>query len=188
MRKETNYCETFEALVSRYQRRLYLYALRILHNREDAEEAVQDAFVKAHRAWTRGGAEPRDYARLSPWFFKITLNVARNRLRRKRLVQITGDRLSDSRSWYRALEDRWSPDVILDHHVTRDLVEHAIDDLPSHLLEAARLRFIEGLTHSEIAEQRSQPVGTVKSQVSRARRALRQVLEPVLAASPLRPA
>ena len=180
MRNTTKYCESFEAMVDKYQRRLYLYALQILRNHEDAEEAVQDAFVKAYRAWAKCDAEPSRYARLSAWFFKITLNVVRNRLRRKRIAQISVDELNELHPLHSVLEDRSSPDVILDRHSTFDLVERAIRDLPSHLLEAARLRFIEGLTHSEIAERCSQPVGTVKSHVCRARLLLRHVLEPAL--------
>ena len=180
IRNETTYLETFEALVNRYQRRLYFYALQILHNHEDAEEAVQDAFVKAYRGWAKVAAKPLHYARLRAWFFKITLNVARNRLRKKRVAQVNVDQFNGSHSWHRALEDRLSPDVIIDRHTTAKLVEQAINELPSHLFESARLRFVEGLTHSEIAERCSHPVGTVKSHVSRARRLLRQLLQPTL--------
>jgi len=181
MRIEANYCESFEALVNKYERRLYVYALQMLRNPEDAEEAVQDAFVKAYRAWAKSDAQQPPYTRLSAWFFKITLNVVRNRLRRKRFAQVSVEDLDDSASSRTPLEDRLSPDVILDRHASIDLIERAIRELPSHLLEAARLRFIEGLTHSEIAKRCSQPEGTIKSHVFRAKRLLRQALKPAFA-------
>ncbi len=179
MHKAAEFRESFESLANRYRRQLYLYSLQILHNPEDAEEAVQDAFMRAYRALRKGGAAPLDNARLRAWLFKITLNVVRNRMRRKQHPQVSIDELeSDSRQ--RALEDRSSPDVVLDRHTTCALVERAIRKLPSHLLEVARLRFIEGLTHSEISEQCARPVGTIKSYVFRAKQVLREVLEPAL--------
>lgn len=175
--------ENFEALVATYRRRLYLYALNMLRNHEDAEDAVQDALVRAYRAYNTMEAKPLNDARLSAWLLKITLNVVRNRFRRKQLVQVPVDALNDPHSWHSALEDRLSPDVVVDQNATFALVERAIRDLPSHLLEAARLRFIEGLSHSEIARRCSQPEGTVKAKVFRAGRRLRQILEPTLGAS-----
>lgn len=173
--------ESFETLVNEFQRRLYLHALQILHNHEDAEEAVQDAFVRAYRAWGEGDPKSVPYGRLSAWFFKITLNVARNRLRRKRFAQISVDELSEFNTSNSGLEDRSSPEVIVDRYATMDLIERAIRELPSHLLEAARLRFVEGLSHSEIAQRCSQPEGTIKAKVFRARLMLRQLLKPVFA-------
>lgn len=171
--------DSFEALVSKYQRPLYLYALRILRNREDAEDAVQEAFLRVYRGWTKYDAKLGHQARLRAWFCKITLNVVRNRLRIKRLAQVSLDEMSDFKVSHSTLEDRLSPDVILDRHTTIDLVERAIRELPSHLLETARLRFIEGLSHSEIARRCSHRDGTVKSHVFRAKRMLRKALQPV---------
>lgn len=174
--KTEKYSENFETLVNTYQRRLYFYALRILRNHEDAEEAVQDAFMRVHRALSKSDTKRLHYARLSAWLFKITLNVVRNRLRRKRLEQISVDEGSHS-----ALQDRTSPDVILDRHTTIELTERAIRELPPYLLVAARLRFIDGLPHSEIAQRCLQPEGTVKANVFRAKRLLRQILAPAFA-------
>lgn len=182
MRKMAGCRESFEALVQRYQRRLYLYALQILHSHEDAEEAVQDAFMRAYRALGKDGASPFDGTRLGAWLFKITLNVARNRLRRKKHPQISFDALNATDSWHSALEDRSSPDVILDRNTTFTLVERSIRELPTHMLETAHLWFIEGLTHGEIAQHCSKPEGTVKSHVFRAKRKLRKALAPSLAA------
>ncbi|HTU32689.1 MAG TPA: sigma-70 family RNA polymerase sigma factor [Candidatus Acidoferrum sp.] len=183
MRKAANSLETFESLIERYQGKLNSYALRIVRNREDAEEVVQDAFVRAYRAWARFDAKPPYHARVSAWLFRITANIARNRFRKKQLPQIAVDALSDARIRQTALEDRSSPDVIVDRSATIELVERAIRQLPICQLQTARLRFIEGLTLSEIAVRCSRPLGTIKSHVSRARQRLRQVLEPALGAA-----
>src|SRR5271155_435210 len=72
--------ENFERLVDDYQRRLYGFALRMTGNREDAEEIVQDAFVRAYRALGKMSEQQRAELRLQPWLYTITLNVTRNRL------------------------------------------------------------------------------------------------------------
>jgi RNA polymerase sigma-70 factor, ECF subfamily len=174
---------TFDATVARYWRGLYLYALRMLHNHLDAEEAVQETFLRAYRYFAKQGTKPQLNARTSAWFLKITLNVVRNRLRKKWFSQISFDELKHSHTWDSVLEDRLSPDALVDRNATFDLVECAIRDLPAHLLEAARLRFVEGLTHTQIAQRFSQPVGTVKSHVFRAKRLLREVLQPTFRAA-----
>ncbi len=171
---------SFEELVLMYHKRLYAYAVQILRNREDAEEAVQDAFLRAHRAWEKMEPKPCHDARLRGWLYKITLNVVRNRFRKKQLTQICIDELNDPHSWHSSLEDRSRPDTLVDERATFGLVEGAIRGLPSHLHEAARLRFIEDLTHPEIAERCAQPIGTIKSQVFRARLLLRAQLAPSL--------
>ena len=165
---------SFDALVTAYRRRLNRYALHLLKNREDAEEAVQDAFMRAYRDLEKQGTTVPDNTRTKAWLFKITLNVVRNRLRRKRLTQIVFDESNHSECWESALVDRIA---------TFALVERAICALPFHLLESARLRYIEGLTPTQIARRCSLPVGTVKSHVCRARRLLREVLQPTLRAA-----
>ena len=74
----------FERIVDDYQRRLYGFALRMTGNRGDAEEIVQDAFVRASARLGKCPLEQRSDLRLQPWLYTITLNVTRNRLRSKR--------------------------------------------------------------------------------------------------------
>ena len=85
--------ENFERIVDDYQRRLYGFALRMTGNREDAEEIVQDAFVRAYRALAKMDPQQRSELRLQPWLYTITLNVTRNRLRSKRPTNVALDSL-----------------------------------------------------------------------------------------------
>src|SRR5215471_740605 len=75
---------TFESLVRAYQDRLYSFALRVTRNAQDAEEVAQDAFVRAYRALATYGEERIRALALRAWLYRITLNVARNRLRGKK--------------------------------------------------------------------------------------------------------
>ena len=171
--------ENFDRIVDDYQRRLYGFALRMTGNREDAEEIVQDAFVRAYRALGKMSPEQRAELRLQPWLYTITLNVTRNRLRSKRPPSVALDALADPDALLRgSVEGPARPDSIVEQNAEVALVEAALLQLPMHLRAAATLRFIEGRSHPEIAEILNQPIGTVKSHVHRAVRILRKILGP----------
>jgi RNA polymerase sigma-70 factor (ECF subfamily) len=171
--------ETFDRIVDDYQRRLYGFALRMTGNREDAEEIVQDAFVRAYRALGKMSAEQRAELRLQPWLYTITLNVTRNRLRSKRPSNVALDALADPDALLReSTPGPPQPETIVERNTEIALVERALLQLPMHLRAAATLRFIEGRSHPEIAEILHQPIGTVKSHVHRAVRILRRILGP----------
>lgn len=171
--------ETFDRIVDDYQRRLYGFALRMTGNREDAEEIVQDAFVRAYRALGKMSLEQRTELRLQPWLYTITLNVTRNRLRSKRPTNVALDALADPDALLReSNEGPPRPETIVEQNAEVALVEAALLQLPMHLRAAATLRFIEGRSHPEIAEILNQPIGTVKSHVHRAVRILRKILGP----------
>ena len=173
--------ERFDKIVDEYQRRLYGFALRMTGNREDAEEIVQDAFVRAYRALGKMSDEQRAELRLQPWLYTITLNVTRNRLRTKRPTNVALDALADADALLRGSAVREAPlqpEKIVEQKADMALVERALLQLPMHLRAAATLRFIVGRSHPEIAEILNQPIGTVKSHVHRAVRILRRILGP----------
>lgn len=171
--------ERFESIVDDFQRRLYGFALRMTGNREDAEEIVQDAFVRAYRALGKMSPEQRAELRLQPWLYTITLNVTRNRLRSKKPTNVALDALADPDALLRdSLEGPVQPQMVVERDADMALVEKALLQLPMHLRAAATLRFIEGRSHPEIAEILHQPIGTVKSHVHRAVRILRRILGP----------
>jgi RNA polymerase sigma factor (sigma-70 family) len=171
--------ERFESIVDEFQRRLYGFALRMTGNREDAEEIVQDAFVRAYRALGKMSDEQRAELRLQPWLYTITLNVTRNRLRSKKPTNVALDALADPDALLSGRgEGPERPEAIVERGTDMALVEQALLSLPMHLRAAATLRFIEGRSHPEIAEILGQPIGTVKSHVHRAVRILRRILGP----------
>jgi RNA polymerase sigma-70 factor (ECF subfamily) len=172
--------EHFDRVVDEYQRRLYGFALRMTGNREDAEEIVQDAFVRAYRALLKMSAEQRAELRLQPWLYTITLNVTRNRLRSKRPTNVALDALADPDALLQGSnrEPPLQPEKVVEQNDNIALIERALLALPMHLRAAATLRFIEGRSHPEIAEILGQPIGTVKSHVHRAVRILRKILGP----------
>jgi len=149
----------FAEVYRRHGRALYGTALRMLRRPEDAEDAVQDAFLAFHR--TRP-ALPDD--RIGPWLSRVVINGCLDRLRR-------GKRWSSD-----PFEDTDHAVAPADGETGMDL-ERAVGQLP----EKARLVFllhdVEGLKHRELADLLRLNIGTTKSQLFRARRMLRGFLQ-----------
>jgi RNA polymerase sigma factor (sigma-70 family) len=176
---------TFEALVRAYQDRLYSFALRVTRNPQDAEEVAQDAFVRAYRALGGYGGERIRALALRAWLYRITLNVARNRIRGKkpRLVSIDHPHSSasaesgDGRSaWEPADDPAERPDARYEEGRRRADIQTLVGRLPKRYREPLVLRYVEGLQLDEVAKVLGQPLGTAKSNVHRAIVALRESL------------
>jgi RNA polymerase sigma-70 factor, ECF subfamily len=166
----------FEQIVGDYEEYLSNLARRMMRNREDAEEVVQDALVRAHRAMSIMSPHERRELRLKSWLYTITLNVARNRLRRKTPFSVSIDATEDPERLFPRATSSPTPETLFERRVEMELVEDALRHVPARLRPTAVLRFIEGRTHPEIAEIFSQPVGTVKSHVHRAALIMRRFL------------
>jgi RNA polymerase sigma-70 factor (ECF subfamily) len=145
-------------------------AMLILHNRSDAEEAVQDAFL---RAWRFRTAVP-DGAGVKPWLYRVVVNAALSKLRadgnrRTRTVSLD-DQVKPS-----ALRPRAAPAQPEDWVVGRErqqVVLDAMAGLPDHLRVVVALRYYAQLSEKEIAEVIHRRPGTVKSRLHEARRLL----------------
>lgn len=167
----------FERLVRDYQDRLYSFALRLTRIREDAEEVTQDAFVRAYRALRTYPAERIRALALRAWLYRITLNVARNRLRGKRpefvRIGVRGEEGSGGSAWEPedAPEDR--PDSRYERAEKRADLATLVAGLPPRYQAPLILRYVEGLPLEEVAAVLKQPLGTAKSNVHRAINALR---------------
>ncbi len=170
---------SFELLVCRFQDRLFSFALRVTGRREDAEEVAQDAFVRAYRALKSYPAERIRAMALKAWLYQVTLNVARNRLRRKRhpTVSLDGDGRADAPSAREPADDPDArPDARLEVKRTRADIASLVEQLPERYRAPLILRYVEGLKLEEVATILKQPVGTTKSNVHRAINALREAL------------
>jgi RNA polymerase sigma-70 factor (ECF subfamily) len=158
----------FERIVGDYEAKLRVFAQRMSRSREDAEEIVQDAFLRAYRALERMPENLRQDLRLKGWLYTITLNVARNRMRRKPPAVVSLDDVDDAARFRLNCVERETPESALDERASLELAESALLCVPEHLRATARLKFLEGRTHREIAKTFHQPIGTVKSHVRRA--------------------
>jgi len=169
----------FEQLVSHYQDRLYSFAYRMIRNREDAEEVAQDAFVRAYRALKAYPSERIRSLSMRAWLYQITLNVTRNRLRRKRLrlVSTSAADPSEAAPAFDAPDDpERRPDSIFEKEERRTRLEALVATLPERYRSTLVLRYVEGLSLEEVAAILKQPLGTVKSNAHRAVVALRELI------------
>ncbi|HEX5759639.1 MAG TPA: sigma-70 family RNA polymerase sigma factor [Thermoanaerobaculia bacterium] len=161
----------FYDLVRRYERPVYALVLRMVRDPALAEDLAQEVFVKAHRAL---GAYDSS-RKLSSWLFKIAHNTALDHLRRPELATVALEAgVDDRRDWADVLVDASAPDPEAAAG-RRDLaraLSAAIVRLRPEYRAAVVLRFQEGLSYQEIAEALDQPLGTVKTNLHRARKAL----------------
>lgn len=159
----------FDGLVDRYKDRLINVLFRILNNRNEAEDLVQETFLRVYQH-----RQDYDFTYcLSTWIYTIALNLAKNELRRKKKfkfysifdMEANGVELRDTKPGPQSLK------IILDKAVAK---------LPVKYKTAFVLRDINQLSYEEVAQVLGVPLGTVKSRVNRARAILKDELRPKL--------
>lgn len=158
--------DAYALLVGRYRPRLSRYALRMLGNREDAQEALQDAFIRAYRALGRCD----DPERFGSWLFSILVNRCRT----------SGGRLARRARTF--VSDEAAARVAVDSHPVeqaawREEIDRALAQLDSDQREAFLLKHVEGLSYEEIAELTGAGVSALKMRVKRACDRLRGLLQ-----------
>jgi RNA polymerase sigma-70 factor (ECF subfamily) len=170
---------TFEAVVIAHQDRLYTIALRVLGDPHEAEEAAQDAFVRAYRALAGYDATRIRELRLRGWLTTICLNRSRTALARRatRPIGTTPlDALVETGREPAAIADD-GPAAVTERRVARETWARRLAALPVHYRTAVVLRHVDGLSYPEVAAALGRPEGTVKAQVHRGTALLRTMLE-----------
>jgi RNA polymerase sigma-70 factor (ECF subfamily) len=169
----------FHTLIQPYERSVYSMALSMLQNEADAEDAAQEAFLKAFRNLDKFRGE----AKFSTWLISITLNEARSRLRQKKTAKTDSlDELTDGGHVSPALLRDWReiPSQALERQEVRLLLQDAITDLPTIYREVFVLRDIEDLSVNQSAEALGISVAAAKVRLHRARLMLQKRLAPEL--------
>lgn len=173
--------ECFDELVILYSPKLFRIAYGLLGNKEDAEEVVQDAFVRAYKALP----EFRGDASFETWMHRITVNLSRNRYHWNRRrgeglnmslsAQVQQD--EDSNNQDMDLPDsKMEPDRQLENNELEKNIMSGLKQLPETLREAMILRHVDELPYDKIAGLLDCKVGTVKSRLARGRGLLRDFL------------
>lgn len=168
----------FERLVELYQHRLYAFALRLIGNPHDAEEIIIDAMVRAYQALGQYDTERIATLELRPWLYQITLNVFRNRVRGRRLPVVSYDQPEGPHMPDMAGDRSAQPEAALEQSELRAALSTALSRLPDRERIAVTLRHVQGFAYGDIATILEQPIGTVKANVHRGVRRLRQMLRP----------
>lgn len=166
----------FEQLVKMYDRNIFRIAQHITQNREDAEDVVQDAFLKAYENLGKFQEQSKFYT----WLVRIAVNEALMRLRRRRperMVSLDEEVKTEEDSMPREVAD-WSPnpEQLYSQSELRDILSRTVQGLPPSFRTVFVLRDVENLSTEETAEALDLSVPAVKSRLLRARLQLRERL------------
>lgn len=162
----------FGELVSRYESKVYSLALKMLRNPEDAEDVLQDTFLRAYR----GIKSFKGNSTFSTWIYRITANSALMRLRKRQLPTVSIDD-ADEREAPINIAD-WAPGPVeqMLNQETQAAMTEAIEALPPEFRQVFVLRDVEELSNAEVAEILDLSVAAVKSRLHRARLKVRNRL------------
>jgi RNA polymerase sigma-70 factor (ECF subfamily) len=172
--------QAFDLLVSKYQRRLMRLLSRIVHDPAEAEDVVQETFIKAYRALRHFRGDSAFYT----WLYRIGINTAKNFLvmqgRRTPTSTDTDAEQAEVFDDGEHLRDINTPESMLASKQIAQTVNAAMEALPVDLRTAIALREIEGLSYEEISAIMACPIGTVRSRIFRAREVIAERLKPLL--------
>jgi RNA polymerase sigma-70 factor (ECF subfamily) len=172
--------EAFERLVRNHERNVFRLLYRMLGNREEAEDAAQEAFLSLHRH----GHRFRRESRFSTFLYRVAANAALNRRRslgraRAREIELAQRHATGAQIHVAPR----NPEDATHGAEIQSRVQQALEELPAELRVAVVLYDIEGQSYKDIAEILKIPEGTVKSRIHRARLGLRDRLKELVQSS-----
>ena len=158
---------SFKCLFDRYRNELFTYCLRITKEKSMAEEIVQDVFMIV---WQKR-EELQSQLQIRPYLYTITQNLSFNFLKKA-----TNDAKMKRQVFYESQKE-FRQDWIVDFHDTKDLIEHAITQMPSRQREIFSLSRNDNKSHDEIARELHISKNTVKDQIFKALKAIKHYLQ-----------
>ena len=165
--------KAFENLVKLHEKNVYNLALKLLKNREDAQDAAQDAFLKA---WINLKSY-RGESKFSAWLYRLTYNTCLDLLRKAKkgeVISLTTDDEEEKVADIR--DDAISPEECTIKKEEQKAVRDAVDALPEEYRQIIIMREFTGMSYSEIGNAMGISEGTVKSRLARARQKLAESL------------
>jgi RNA polymerase sigma-70 factor (ECF subfamily) len=167
----------FDLIVRRYKDQLLNFAYRFLGNLEEAEDVVQETFLRLYR----NKKAYRQIAKFSTWLYTITSNLAKTELRkrkRRKLVSISD--MGYEEKEYEIEDHRANTERDVDSSMQEKIIQKAIEELSPRFREVIILRDVQELSYDEVGEILKIPLGTVKSRVNRARLKLQNKLQYIM--------
>jgi RNA polymerase sigma-70 factor (ECF subfamily) len=172
--------KAFAELVKRYQKKIMKLGFRMLNHRQEAEDVVQETFLRVHSNLHRYDATQK----FSTWIYRIATNLCIDRLRRRKEQVSLDAELSDGTGESKTQDvhstiasSQPSPESQMILSELQDQVQRAVQDLPDKYRMAIVLRYMQELSLQEIGEILEIPIATVKTRIHRGREVLRKKLE-----------
>ena len=169
--------QAYIALVNRYKDKLINFVYRLVNDRDQAEDIIQDTMLKlyTHKHYYR------NIAKFSTWIYTIAGNFAKTELRKKKTRKDTNNsQLGYEHRDYDPPSNEPSPQKLVEDDFINTKIHDAIDNLPEHFRIVTVLRDIEKLPYEEISNIVEIPLGTVKSRINRARLQLQKDLKELI--------
>ena len=164
----------FEELLKTHSPRMFMLALRLMNNREDALDLTQEAWIRIYR----GLPGFRGQSAFSTWIYRIVYNTCLDELRkRKNKTTVSADALADKGISAVVTNSMQIPEEHFENTTRGKMLREALAQLSEDHLSVIVLRDVQGFSYGEIAEILGQSLGTVKSRISRARIALAAKLQ-----------
>lgn len=157
--------QAYNRLVMEYQESALMLAYRLLRNRQDAEDIVQNAFIKV---WEELSTFRGD-SKFSSWLYRIVYNLSLNRIKSRSLrtfLRISQEYDEEDYSSIEIPDDNENPEEVLIRNERKELLEKAVKKLPTKQRAIFVMRMEQGLTNSEIAEITGKSEGSVKANFS----------------------
>jgi RNA polymerase sigma-70 factor, ECF subfamily len=163
--------EAFAIIINRHSNRFYRIAYRFVSSKDDAEDIVQEAFLKL---WNRPNLwNPGKGAKFTTWFYRVVINLCFDHRKRKKLIKLSED--------IEFADENPGPDVLYDVHQKQALLERLIHELPKRQQLAVNLCFYEGVSNNEAAQIIGVKVKALQSLVMRAKTTLKHNVKRYLA-------
>lgn len=166
--------QAFDVLVRRYKDQLLNYVFRFVGNRVDAEDIVQETFLRVYK----NKHYYKEIAKFSTWVYTIAGNLAKTELRRRKRRKIfsVSNFVNDERD-FDIPDTARNPEKEVDSSMKDDVIQRTIEKLPPKFKEVILLRDVQGFAYEEISQILNIPLGTVKSRVNRGRLKLQEDLK-----------
>jgi RNA polymerase sigma-70 factor (ECF subfamily) len=147
----------FKEIYARFSQVVYNLALRMLRDKEDAEEVVQEIFLQV---WNKAYSYDSERGAVSTWILNIARSRSIDKLRtvgyRQRNIEIDEEKVNSNDDLSRIIEDR---------EESKKVIRQALENLPDKQRVAIEIVYFEGFTHLEAAEKLNEPVGTIKTRI-----------------------
>lgn len=166
----------FAELVELYKDKIFHLAYRMLNNKQEAEDAVQETFLRVYTNLHRYD----EYQKFSTWIFRIGTNLCIDKLRRRKQTYSLDAEMTDGEGndYYAMLpSDEDTPEKQLIVSETQAQIHRAIETLPEKYKSVVILRYLQDMSLQEISDVLDMPVTTIKTRVHRGREYLRKKLE-----------
>ncbi|MBI4649841.1 sigma-70 family RNA polymerase sigma factor [Candidatus Desantisbacteria bacterium] len=166
--------EAFNKLIKKYELPIYNLAFRMMGSNEEALDAAQESFLRAYKALKSFRLEYSFFT----WLYTISINVCRNCLKRKKILNFLSISSSSKQTEENNHADielpdnRMNPEIIYEEKKRSEIIQTAIMKLPDKYKGIVIARYVEGLAYEEIAKIENIPLGTVKTQIHRAKKIL----------------